>query len=132
MGGNRMNHQKKLLIRLVIFFSVTITIICLCIAQIITDITTDPIKVEVINYVLENKDTPEFEQYKTRYDTYYTSTGYWDASVEYGFYYEEEDIPRTANSYGNGYRYSYGSIATDWRYEEQICEHWYYYEIHYG
>ncbi len=125
-----MDNQKKLLIRLVIFFSVTITIIFLCTAQIITDITTDPIKVEVINYVSENKDTPEFEQYKTGEYIYYTSTGYWDASVEYGFRYRIYDTPRGEPNYKNGYRQNYGSC--NWYYEEEICENWWYYENHEG
>lgn len=127
-----MSKQRKAIIYIILLVALMMGLLCYVIGQIYTYITTDPIKVEVINYVLENMDTPEFEEYKTGYPIYYDSTGYWDASVEYGFYYEQNYGSHTGVPYGNGFRYDYGVDPSDWYYEEQICEQWWYYELHEG
>lgn len=92
------------------------------------------IRKEIFSYVLENKDTLALEVVPGR-EIEYAYTGFWDASVEYGYYYSEhKEIPSSPECrYRSGYRFDgYGGDPVDWYYFEPICENWYYYEIHDG
>ena len=92
------------------------------------------IKREVFSYVQDNQhqipldDTMHFQEFE------YTSWGFSDAGVTYGYYYSPEDEYQFNGSpYHNGYlRYGTPNSGRDWYYHERICENWYYYEEHFG
>ena len=82
------------------------------------------IKKEVFSYIQDNQHQ-EFE---------YTSWGFIDAGVTYGYYYSPEDEYQFKGPpYRNGYlKYGTPNSGKDWYYHERICENWYYYEEHFG
>lgn len=98
-------------------------------------IERNQIRDEVFEYVLENHAVLE-QSISGGYKNFvHETTGLAPtASSEYGYFYS------TSNNYGEyGYRYKNGYRMDayldddfDWYYEEQICENWYYYEIHDG
>ena len=102
------------------------------------------IKTEILEYVLQNKDSIEIDA-PFGYQVFrYAGTGDVTSSVDYGYYYSENDVylsygggglsMKPETKYKNGYRY-YGAInndPTDWYYTEKICDNWYYYELHDG
>jgi len=89
---------------------------------------------EVFEYVLQHKDELE-PTLSGRQEFEYASTGFWDASIEYGYYYSESNSHQFSpeNQYRKGYRFdgAYGD-PVDWLYIEKICDNWYYSEYHDG
>lgn len=97
----------------------------------------EAIQNEITTYVLENKDSIEIDTLYGYQHFEYTYTGFWDASVEFGYYYSENDThngnPTEDERYKNGYRIDgIDGDPVDWYYSEKICDHWYYYELHDG
>ena len=92
------------------------------------------IRTEIYEFVTENKDfidlnNPEHIQYFEYYEW-----GFVDSGVIYGYFYSPDN---QCVSYGSKYRKGYRSegspnYGNGWVYFEQICDHWYYYEEHYG
>ena len=98
------------------------------------DIEQSSVRKEIFAYVMENKDELVLEVVPGK-EIEYAYVGFWDASIEYGYYYSEhQGIPSSPESrYRSGYRFDgYGGDPVDWYYFEPICENWYYYEIHDG
>lgn len=111
------------------------------------------IRSEVFEFILENKDTIEADSPHENQAFHYTSTGFSDAGVNFGYYYSAEDNhlfiyddplwgstsgdaispDKWATSYRKGLRVDevYGD-PLDWYYTEKICNNWYYYELHDG
>ena len=78
----------------------------------------------------------EDERYKSSKEKYfeYYEWGFVDSGVIYGYFYSPDN---QCVSYGIKYRKGYRSegspnYGNGWVYFEQICDHWYYYEEHYG
>lgn len=92
------------------------------------------IRNEIFAYVLENRDSIELINPNFQQDFFYTATGLQDGGVEYGYYYEPDDVHTLRGEpYRGGYRtYGVPDDDTDWYYSERICENWFYYEIHDG
>lgn len=87
------------------------------------------IRQEVFTYVLEHE--PNLPR-ESRQDVPYTTTGFSDAGVEYGFFYHP-GYQTSGSPYRSGHLlYGRPNTGQDWRYEEPICEGWYYYEEHFG
>jgi len=92
------------------------------------------IKREVFSYVQDNQhqisldDAMHFQEFE------YTSWGFSDAGITYGYYYSPEDEYQFKGlPYHNGYlRYGTPNSGKDWYYHERICENWYYFEEHFG
>ena len=111
------------------------------------------IRRDVLDFVLENKDTIEVTSPHGKQAFHYKDTGSWDTSVYFGYYYSAEDnylFIYEAPLWGSG---EYGSTISynesrsykkgiridgifgdpiDWYYTEKICDNWYYYELHDG
>lgn len=87
---------------------------------------------EVTNYVLENRDS--IVVIDDHQSFVYKTTGMVSAGVEYGYYFDaENEFAMKGISYRNGIRVDgYPDDRTDWYYTEQICENWFYYEVHDG
>ena len=87
---------------------------------------------EVTNYVLENRDS--IVVIDDHQSFVYKTTGMVSAGVEYGYYFDaENEFAMIGMSYRNGIRVDgYPDDRTDWYYTEQICENWFYYEVHDG
>ena len=87
---------------------------------------------EVTNYVLENRDS--IVVIDDHQSFVYKTTGMVSARVEYGYYFDaENEFAMKGISYRNGIRVDgYPDDRTDWYYTEQICENWFYYEVHDG
>ena len=87
---------------------------------------------EVTNYVLENRDS--IVVIDDHQSFVYKTTGMVSAKVEYGYYFDaENEFAMKGISYRNGIRVDgYPDDRTDWYYTEQICENWFYYEVHDG
>lgn len=92
------------------------------------------IKEEVFSYVQRNQHQIPLDDTTTFQEFYYTSVGFSDAGVAYGYYYSPEDEYRFKGSpYRDGYlRYGTPNNGEDWYYHERICENWYYFEEHFG
>ena len=86
----------------------------------------------VSNYVLENRDSIVVLDDHQSFE--YKTTGMVSAGVEYGYYFDtENEFAMKGISYRNGIRVDgYPDDRTDWYYTEQICENWFYYEVHDG
>ena len=87
---------------------------------------------EVTNYVIENRDS--IVVIDDHQSFVYKTTGMVSAGVEYGYYFDaENEFAMKGMSYRNGIRVDgYPDDRTDWYYTEQICENWFYYEVHDG
>ena len=92
------------------------------------------IRNEIFSYVQENTNRIELNNPNSFQEFFYTSTGFQDGGVEYGFYYSpDDDHYLQGEPYRGGYRtYGIPDDSTDWYYSERICENWFYYEIHDG
>lgn len=105
------------------------------IAYIAGEVQRYQIRSEVFEYVLENK--AELEQgisFGYAHFVYATAGLAPTASSEYGYFYStSHTYGRHCYKYKTGYRMdNYLNDEADWYYEEQICENWFYYEIHDG
>jgi hypothetical protein len=95
------------------------------------------IKAEIIEYVLQNKDSIEIDTEENYKEFFYKGTGDITASVDYGYYYTKDNDYHlkvgAVREYSDGYRVDgIGNDPTDWYYTEKICDNWYYYELHDG
>lgn len=90
------------------------------------------IKKEVFSYVLENRD--RLAKTAPAGDILYTTAGFGDAGVEYGFFYSPGGQYELAGEASGSGRLQYGrpNSGGDWRYQEPICDDWIYYEEHFG
>ena len=89
---------------------------------------------EIVEYVLENKDSIIPNDFNKNKEFIFSSEGLPTAYVEYGYYYSPDDTYWSGGyEYRNGYRID-GSAheSFDWYYVERICENWFYYEFHDG
>ena len=98
------------------------------------EVQRNQIRNEIFSYVQENSDAIELTNPNSYQEFFYTTTGLQDGGVEYGYYYApDDDYALHGEPYRNGYRiYGIPDDDTDWYYTEQICENWFYYEIHDG
>ena len=95
----------------------------------------DPkIKKEVFSFIQDNQHQISLDDAMRFQEFEYTSWGFIDAVVIYGYYYSPEDEYQFKGSpYRNGYlKYGTPNSGKDWYYHERICENWYYYEEHFG
>ena len=92
------------------------------------------IKKEVFSYIKDNQHQISLDDAMRFQEFEYTSWGFTDAGVIYGYYYTPEDEYQFKGSpYRNGYlKYGTPNSGKDWYYHERICENWYYYEEHFG
>ena len=132
-------YLKSCFIAIGCFFAAVLFLVILfalpwIIASVSGHIERQQMRNEIFEHVLQHKDILE-PALSTREEFEYASTGFWDASTEYGYYYSEDDSYEYAaeNHYRKGYRFDgvYGDPA-DWLYIEKICDKWYYYEYHDG
>ena len=89
---------------------------------------------DIFEYVLENKDSIELESSDKYQEFFYAATGLQDGGTTFGYYYApDNDYYLHGEPYRNGLRFNgFPDDDTDWYYTEQICENWFYYEIHDG
>ncbi len=93
----------------------------------------EQIRCEIVEYVLENRDSIELEDADRRQTFLYQERGLLDSVVEFGYFYEPrpERLPDD-EAYRNGYlAFGRPNTGTDWFYYEDICDNWFYYEYHY-
>ena len=92
------------------------------------------IRHQIVDFVIENKDSIEVNDHDRYQEFAYSYRGNITAYVEYGYYYSLNDTYQWHDeAYHDGFRtYGVPDEKTDWCYNEKICDNWYYYELHDG
>ena len=104
------------------------------IAYVSSCVERNHIRSEIFSYVQENAENIKLNDPNSYQEFFYTATGFQDGGVEYGYYFSpNNEHALRGDPYLKGYRiYGIPDNNSDWYYSEQICENWFYYEIHDG